>query len=78
MSSNKQSMKVYTEESLKEFLTTKQSFITLDDMLNLESIELPSDMEIYEEATSFHSLESNIDTFTRGARFIKEKIINKA
>lgn len=43
-------MKIYTEKALKDFLTNKQSFITLDDFYNLESIELPSDEEIEEIA----------------------------
>ena len=50
-------MKLYTEEQIRKFLTTKQSFITLDDMENLEYIELPSDEEI--DKNGYHSEEYN-------------------
>lgn len=80
-------MKLYTEEQIRKFLTTKQSFITLDDMLNLEYIQLPSDMEIYEEASDWvfrknstkwsvndDTAGDNMGSFLNGARWMRDKI----
>lgn len=73
--------KLYTEEQVLRMLEVcrdtdlYEHILTFEDILKTETpIELPSDEEIYEEATSFHSLESNIDTFTRGALWMRNKI----
>lgn len=70
MINNKQ-MKLYTENQIREFLKNKQSFITLDDMYNLESIELPSDEEIHNQA--FKQTRYS-DSFIRGAKWMRDKI----
>jgi len=64
-------MKLYTEEQIRKFLTTKQSFITLDDMENLEYIELPSDEEI--DKNGYHSEEYN-EVWIGGANYVLNKI----
>ena len=67
-------MKLYTEEQIIHFLTTKQSFITLDDIENLESVELPSVDDLQKEADNFYQLEYHNKTFVKGGRFVLNKI----
>ena len=74
MSNNKQSMKLYTEKALKDFLTNKQSFITLDDFYNLESIELPSEEEIEKYAKATHYYYHFYHFFINGAKWMRDKI----
>lgn len=65
-------MKIYTENQIREFLTTKQSFITLDDIYNLDSIELPSDEEIDNEWKVGYS--DFRDGCNRGAKWLRDEI----
>ena len=67
-------MKLYTEEQIRHFLTTKQSFITLHDLENLESVELPSVDDLQKEADNFYQLEYHNKTFVKGGRFVLNKI----
>lgn len=66
-------MKLYTEEALKDFLTNKQSFITLDDFHNLESIELPSDDEIENHIEDNFYKSERVHKYTE-----KEQLLMKA
>lgn len=65
-------MKIYTENQIREFLTTKQSFITLDDIYNLDSIELPSDEEIDNEWKVGYS--DYHDGCNWGAKWLRDEI----
>ena len=77
MSNNKQSMKLYTEEQVKQMLEVCRDsdlydhILTFDDILKTETpIELPSDEEIQKE-----SLKSDFEyTFRNGAKWMRDKI----
>ena len=50
MTNNKQSMKLYTEEELINYLRNHSDIITRYDLQNITPIELPSDEEIEKES----------------------------
>ena len=53
MSNNKQSMKLYTEEQLINYLRNHYDIITTYDLQNIPHIELPSDEEVEQYLKSF-------------------------
>lgn len=74
-------MKLYSEDQVKKMLEVcrdtdlYEHILTFEDILKTETpIELPSDEEINEEADSFCALESYNQTFTRGAKWMRDKI----
>ena len=72
MSNNKQSMKLYTEEQIRNAM--RADFVIdeeIDNLINkLTPIELPSDEEIQKE-----SLKSDFEyTFRNGAKWMRDKI----
>ena len=77
-------MKLYTEEQVKEVWKAGQKYwetsgasITLEELLEqLTSIKLPSDVEIEEEADAFYGLESYNQTFTKGAKWMRDRLTN--
>jgi hypothetical protein len=76
MSNNKQSMKLYTEEQVKQIQQAilcnhKDAIMDENYCLNVTTpIELPSDEEIQKE-----SLKSDFEyTFRNGARWMRDKI----
>ena len=71
MSNNKQSIKLYTEEEIMNYLTNHRSTITRYDLQNIPHIELPSDEEIHNEA--FKQTRYS-DSFIRGAKWMRNKI----
>jgi hypothetical protein len=80
MSNNKQSMKLYTEEQIRNAM--RADFILdeeIDNLINkLTPIELPSDEEIYIEAQSkkdnIKKLPFDSASFQFGAMWLKDKI----
>jgi hypothetical protein len=70
MSNNKQSMKLYTEEEIMNYLINHKSTITRYDLQNIPHIELPSDDEIKKE-----SLKTDFEyTFRNGVMWMRDKI----
>jgi hypothetical protein len=79
MSNNKQSMKLYTEEQVKEMIGKSQATGLNADFLILSTppIELPSDEEIdkeafqvpYDNTQEFYDLQ-----FIKGAQWMRDKI----
>lgn len=74
-------MKLYTEYQVKKMLEVcrdsdlYEHILTFEGILKTETpIELPSDEEISKEADSFFALESYNQTFTRGAKWMRDKI----
>ena len=69
-------MKLYTEEQVIQMIEkSRETGLTAEYMiLTTPSIKLPSDEEIDEEADSFFALESYNQTFTRGAKWMRDKI----
>jgi len=76
-------IKLYTKEMfLKAAEKCEVSMIDAQHIMKyideyVTPIELPSDEEIKNEANSFYSLESYNITFERGAKWMKNKILNK-
>ena len=79
--------KLYTEKQVREAIAIgydwcHQKHIPSDDMINtfieqFTHIQLPSDEDINNEADSFYSLESYNQTFERGAKWMRDKLLNK-
>lgn len=64
-------MKLYTEEQVRKGLTTKNNIIPIDLFLEqMIPIELPSDEEIYDEATNWWGPSA----FRAGAKWVIEQI----
>ena len=82
MSNNKQSMKLYTEEQILEFLKvrtvpcTHRIIFDSEDLEELTPIELPSDEEIEEKCNSLDGYEFNSheNAFFGGAKWMRDKI----
>lgn len=71
-------MKLYTAEQVIDIFEKygNMSAINARNIIDLsESIELPSDEEIQEEADAFYGLESFNQTFIRGAKWMRDKLI---
>ena len=74
MSNNKQSMKLYTEEQILEFLENKIIFDS-DDLNELTPIELPSDEEIEEMGKDVIVYnDTKRGWFIEGLKFMRDKI----
>ena len=78
MSNNKQTMKLYTEEQLKEAFNCGRLYLGREGDTNfyhlidkLTPIKLPSDEEI-EEALSYRIVEQI--SFRKGAKWMRDKI----
>ena len=77
MSNNKQSMKLYTEEQVRQAIKMADKYHHILDSEEseiisvLESIELPSDEEI--DKNGYHDKEHD-DIFKEGAKFVLNKI----
>ena len=73
--SNKQSMKLYTEEQvIKMIEKSRETGLTANYLIATRNgIELPSDEEIWNEADKEES-NSKHYAFTRGARYVIDKI----
>ena len=71
MSNNKQSMKLYTEEEIMNYLTNHRSTITRYDLQNIPHIELPTDEEIENYARQSGLVHPFI---SRGAKWMRDKI----
>lgn len=79
--------KLYTEKQMREAIAIgfdwcHQKHIPSDDMVNtfieqLTPIALPSNDEIQKEADGFYRLESYNTTFVLGAKWMRDKILNK-
>jgi hypothetical protein len=72
-------MKLYTEEQVRKvlsnmLLTTKQVESIFEE---LNPIEIPSDEEIEIEAEKIFAYRGSIMGFERGAKWMKEQILNK-
>ena len=71
--------KLYTEEQVRQAMilaaTTGASYNGILD--HLTPIELPSDEEIEHESEVTWSLLTYQDTFKRGAKWMRDKILNK-
>jgi hypothetical protein len=88
MSNNKQSMKLYTEEQVRQMLEVCRDsdlydhILTFDDILKTETpIELPSDEEIEKESFDLYANHNTYSlnvrqykAFKRGAKFVIDKI----
>lgn len=68
MSNSKQSMKLYTEEQVKDM------FYGYGNFEDITPIELPTINEIQKEADMFYHLESTNIAFVQGARLVLDKI----
>jgi len=88
MSNNKQSMKLYTEEQVRQMLEVCRDsdlydhILTFDDILKTETpIELPSDEEIEKESFDLYANHNTYSlnvrqykAFKRGAKWMRNKI----
>lgn len=77
MSNNKQTMKLYTEEKVRQAMDFARGYNRMSDTQFIETltpIELPSIKEIQKEADMFYHLESNNRIFVQGARLVLDKI----
>jgi hypothetical protein len=75
MSNNKQSMKLYTEEQVREMLENAGKYPRQIDFLleNLTPIELPSDEEILKQGNLIRDVwEQTI--YMSGAKWVRDKI----
>ena len=74
--SNKQSMKLYTEEEIKRGLDNPVSFdMTTDEFISsLSPIELPSDDEIKDASIKYYVNKSACFYFEIGAKWMRDKI----
>jgi hypothetical protein len=86
--SNKQSMKLYTEEQVRQMLEVCRDsdlydhILTFDDILKTETpIELPSDEEIEKESFNLYANHNTYllqvrqyKAFKRGAKWMRDKI----
>jgi hypothetical protein len=86
--SNKQSMKLYTEEQVRQMLEVCRDsdlydhILTFDDILKTETpIELPSDEEIEKESFNLYANHNTYSlqvrqykAFKRGAKWMRDKI----
>lgn len=74
MSNNKQSMKLYTEEQVREAFAISDFYGLTNGILEkCTPIELPSDEEKWNEADKEES-NSKHYAFTRGAKWMRDKI----
>ena len=75
MSNNKQSMKLYTEEQVREMLENAGRYPRQIDFLleNLTPIELPSDEEIKKEM-EYYKLDPFDLTYFEGISYMRDKI----
>jgi hypothetical protein len=80
MSNNKQSMKLYTEEQVRQMLEVcrdsdlYEHILTFEDILKTETpIELPSDEEIEKEIYSNMDIHDD-DNFREGAKWMRDKL----
>jgi len=80
MSNNKQNMKLYTEEQVRQMLEVcrdsdlYEHILTFEDILKTQTpIELPSHYEIWEEAIKEELNQRRYD-FMRGADWMRDKI----
>ena len=75
MSNNKQSMKLYTEEQVREMLENAGKYPRQIDFLleNLTPIELPSDEEIKKEM-EYYKLDPFDLTYFEGISYMRDKI----
>ena len=83
MSNNKQSMKLYTEEEIMNYLINHKSTITRYDLQNIPHIELPSDEEIEEYSLKWFMTANKheiifdlgwMKIFKAGAKMVIDKI----
>ena len=75
MSNNKQSVKLYTEEQVREMLENAGRYPRQIDFLleNLTPIELPSDEEIKKEM-EYYKLDPFDLTYFEGISYMRDKI----
>jgi hypothetical protein len=74
MSNNKQTMKLYTEEQVREMIVLSKYVrnITNEELLSdFTPIELPSDEEIHIHASDYSN---NYYEFRAGAKWMRDKI----
>lgn len=77
--------KLYTEEQVIQAMSilTNQSITWLEVLEQLTPIELPSDEEIFQKSIEImeewygSGCETEIDGYFRGAKWMRDKILNK-
>lgn len=71
-------MKLYTEEQVRNGLTTKNNILPIDLFLEqMTPIELPSDEEIRKESMEFYDNNGADFYFIQGAKWVIEQIKNQ-
>lgn len=71
-------MKLYTEEQVRNGLTTKNNILPIDLFLEqMTPIELPSDEEIRKESMEFYDNNGADIYFIQGAKWVIEQIKNQ-